>query len=52
MTKVGYALSSEEHAPLDLVRNARLADEAGFAEEAGVDFLMPAVRREPARASR
>jgi G6PDH family F420-dependent oxidoreductase len=26
----GYALSSEEHAPRDLVRNARLAEEAGF----------------------
>lgn len=26
----GYALSSEEHAPLDLVRNARAAEEAGF----------------------
>jgi coenzyme F420-dependent glucose-6-phosphate dehydrogenase len=29
----GYALSSEEHAPADLVRNARTAEEAGF------DFL-------------
>jgi len=27
--EVGYALSSEEHAPNDLVRNARLAEEAG-----------------------
>jgi coenzyme F420-dependent glucose-6-phosphate dehydrogenase len=26
----GYALSSEEHAPGDLVRNARAAEEAGF----------------------
>ena len=32
--KLGYALSSEEHTPADLVRNARLAEEAGF------DFLM------------
>lgn len=30
----GYALSSEEHPPADLVRRARLAEEAGF------DFLM------------
>ena len=26
----GYALSSEEHAPLDLIRNAHSAEEAGF----------------------
>jgi G6PDH family F420-dependent oxidoreductase len=30
MTEIGYALSSEEHAPNDLVRNARSAEEAGF----------------------
>jgi G6PDH family F420-dependent oxidoreductase len=30
MTQFGYALSSEEHAPNDLVRNARRAEEAGF----------------------
>jgi G6PDH family F420-dependent oxidoreductase len=34
MTRFGYALSSEEHAPGVLVRNARLAEEAGF------DFAM------------
>ena len=28
--RVGYALSSEEHRPSDLVRHARLAEEAGF----------------------
>jgi G6PDH family F420-dependent oxidoreductase len=28
--ELGYALSSEEHRPLDLVRNARGAEEAGF----------------------
>jgi coenzyme F420-dependent glucose-6-phosphate dehydrogenase len=28
--ELGYALSSEEHAPADLVRNARAAEEAGF----------------------
>lgn len=30
MAEFGYALSSEEHAPNDLVRHARLAEEAGF----------------------
>src|SRR3954464_5938332 len=28
--ELGYALSSEEHSPNDLVRNARLAEETGF----------------------
>src|SRR5918911_543754 len=30
MPEFGYALSSEEHTPQDLVRNARRAEEAGF----------------------
>src|SRR5687768_140208 len=30
MTRFGYALSSEQHRPADLVRNAALAEEAGF----------------------
>jgi coenzyme F420-dependent glucose-6-phosphate dehydrogenase len=30
MTSIGYALSSEEHSPSDLVRHARLAEDAGF----------------------
>src|SRR2546430_4426286 len=30
MTEVGYALSSEEHGPRELVEHARLAEEAGF----------------------
>ena len=34
MTHIGYALSSEEHTPDDLVRNAVMAEEAGF------DFAM------------
>lgn len=34
MAEFGYALSSEEHPPLDLVRNARRAEEVGF------DFAM------------
>jgi coenzyme F420-dependent glucose-6-phosphate dehydrogenase len=28
--ELGYALSSEEHAPADLIRNARAAEQAGF----------------------
>ena len=34
MIQIGYALSSEEHSPLDLVHYARRAEEAGF------DFAM------------
>jgi len=30
MPSIGYALSSEEHAPNDLIRNARSAEQAGF----------------------
>ena len=30
MTEFGYALSAEEHAPADLVRHARVAEEAGL----------------------
>ncbi len=30
MTEFGYTLSSEEHAPTDLVRNAVRAEAAGF----------------------
>lgn len=30
MPQIGYALSSEEHAPNDLVKHARRAEEAGF----------------------
>ena len=30
MAELGYALSSEEHGPNDLVRNAARAEEAGF----------------------
>lgn len=28
--RIGYALSSEEHPPLDLVRHAAMAEERGF----------------------
>jgi coenzyme F420-dependent glucose-6-phosphate dehydrogenase len=30
MTEFGYALSSEEYGPRELVENARRAEEAGF----------------------
>ncbi len=30
MPAFGYALSSEEHRPMDLVRNAKMAEDAGF----------------------
>ena len=30
MTELGYWLSAEEHPPLELVRNARRAEELGF----------------------
>lgn len=30
MTELGYALSSEEHAPNDLICNAVRAEQAGF----------------------
>jgi len=30
MAELGYAMSSEEHRPRDLVRHARMAEEAGF----------------------
>ena len=30
MTRYGYFLSSEENSPQELVRQARLAEEAGF----------------------
>jgi len=30
MPELGYALSSEEHGPRELVANARAAEEAGF----------------------
>ncbi len=32
MTRFGYFLPREEYGPADLVRQARLADEAGFDE--------------------
>ena len=41
MTEFGYALSSEEHPPADLVANARKAEEAGFAYASISDHFHP-----------
>ena len=46
MTAFGYALSSEEHAPSDLVRNARLAEEAGFEFALVSDHFHPWIDRQ------
>ena len=64
--KCGHALSSEEYLPLDLVRYARLAEEAGFPfalvsdhQEGSLSFyereVLPAARElspSPAEAAR
>src|SRR4026207_657840 len=42
----GYALSSEEHRPLDLVRNAARAEEAGFGFALISDHFHPWVDRQ------
>ena len=47
MTAIGYALSSEEHGPRDLVRNARLAEEAGFTFALISDHYHPWIERHP-----
>jgi coenzyme F420-dependent glucose-6-phosphate dehydrogenase len=39
--ELGYALSSEEHAPSDLVRHARAAEEAGFSFGLISDHIHP-----------
>src|ERR1700724_3178140 len=41
MLKLGYKLMSEEHGPTDLVRNAKLAEEAGFEFAAISDHFSP-----------
>lgn len=41
MTEFGYALSSEEHAPNDLVRHAQRAEAAGFSFAAISDHFHP-----------
>jgi G6PDH family F420-dependent oxidoreductase len=44
--EIGYALSSEEHAPLDLVRDAKRAEEAGFTFALISDHFHPWVDRQ------
>jgi G6PDH family F420-dependent oxidoreductase len=44
--EIGYALSSEEHPPLDLVRNAARAEEAGFAFSLISDHYHPWIDRQ------
>jgi coenzyme F420-dependent glucose-6-phosphate dehydrogenase len=41
VTELGYALSSEEHGPLDLVRHAVAAEEAGFSFALVSDHFHP-----------
>ena len=47
MTAIGYALSSEEHGSRDLVRNARLAEQAGFSFALISDHFHPWIERHP-----
>lgn len=46
MTAFGYALSSEEHPPNDLVRHARLAEDAGFEFALVSDHFHPWIDRQ------
>jgi G6PDH family F420-dependent oxidoreductase len=46
MTKIGYALSSEEHPPRDLARHARLAEEPGFSFALISDHFHPWIDRQ------
>lgn len=45
-TALGYALSSEEHPPADLVRHARLAEERGFTFALISDHFHPWIDRQ------
>ena len=47
MTAIGYALSSEEHGPRDLVRNADAPEEAGFSFALISDHFHPWIERHP-----
>lgn len=47
MVHLGYALSSEEHHPTDLVRNARRAEEVGFEFALISDHYHPWVNSQP-----
>jgi len=44
--EIGYALSSEEHSPLDLVRHATAAEEAGFEFALISDHFHPWIDRQ------
>ena len=46
MTEIGFALSSEEHAPLDMVRWAERAEQAGFTYALISDHYHPWVDRQ------
>src|SRR3954463_2748597 len=46
MTEFGYALSSEEHPPKDLVAHARAAEEAGFTFALISDHFHPWIDRQ------
>ncbi|HVE93255.1 MAG TPA: TIGR03557 family F420-dependent LLM class oxidoreductase [Actinomycetota bacterium] len=46
MAEFGYAISSEEHAPRDLVRNAKMAEDAGFSFALISDHYHPWVDRQ------
>jgi G6PDH family F420-dependent oxidoreductase len=47
VTAIGYTLSSEEHGPRDLVRNARRAEDAGFSFALISDHYHPWIERHP-----
>lgn len=46
MVEIGYALSSEEHAPLELVRNAQRAEQVGFSFVSLSDHFHPWIDRQ------
>src|SRR6188474_1985249 len=46
MTRIGYALSSEEHPPSALVANARRAEECGFGYALVSDHFHPWIDRQ------
>jgi G6PDH family F420-dependent oxidoreductase len=46
MVEIGYALSSEEHPPNDLVRNAKRAEDSGFTFAAISDHYHPWIDRQ------
>jgi G6PDH family F420-dependent oxidoreductase len=46
MTTLGYALSSEEHTPIDMVKHARLAEKAGFRFALISDHFHPWIDRQ------